>query len=92
MIVAEPIAAEDMLSAGPVRMAILTDEGDRLVQETGHIGRVGIMAGQAIASRNGGMDVLLRECGLVVAHKTEIRNRRGEGEGAFLLCVRGRMA
>jgi len=59
MIITEPITTEDVLSVGFVGMTILADQTDLLVQETRCVRRMGIMAGQAIASRNRRMDVLL---------------------------------
>ena len=87
MIVAEPVASEDVLPVGLVGMAVLADHADLLGQEPGRVRCMRIMAGKAIAARKGRMDVLLREFGLVVAHKTEVRNRRREGKDRFLLCM-----
>jgi len=87
MIVAEPVASEDVLPVGLVGMAVLADHSDLLGQEPGRVRCMGIMAGQAIAARKGKMDILLRELGLVVARKTEVRNRCREGKDRFLLCV-----
>jgi hypothetical protein len=87
MIVAEPIASEDVLSIGLVGMAILADQADLLGQEPGRVRCMGIMAGQAIAAHEGRMDMLLRKFGLVVAHITEVRNRRCEGKNRLFLCM-----
>lgn len=38
MIVTEPVTPKDVLSVGPVRMAILADEADLLGQQFGRIG------------------------------------------------------
>ena len=78
MIVAEPECLKDVPAVGLVRMAVLAQVGTRLGQQRGSIGRMRIVARQAVTTGNGGMDVFFREVCLVMAHIAEVRNRGSE--------------
>lgn len=92
MIVAEPVAAKDVLPVGLIRMTILAYLTALLGQKTRGIRRMRIVAGQTTAAGHRGMDIGIGVVRLIMALVTKFGDRGSKRELAFFLCMRGRVA
>ena len=71
VVIAQPVAAQDVPAVLHVVVAGLAQEGQGLQQESAVVRRMGIMAGGAVTRSDGRMYVRLREALLVMALKAE---------------------